>query len=305
LNDFHESNELLEACAEFPYLSVPGLRDRLERVLSGTGALKQETPETGAPRNFLFELVMASTLKRAGYYVHLDRIEDVYFEISGIPCFMECKRVHSQRKLGERIGLAADQIRMRCDSSQDSRARGIVAVDISKLLNPGTHLFDVATREALSLEAERMLESYRVLHRRTLEAVHETRVLGVRLRAFAGRAPSARWPLDGAKGHIHCFAPAQREVWRPKELCMTSLRRRMTEDMQVRNLSSHIQATYVQQVSVFARHFNQSPEVLGPEEIRSYQVYLTNEKKLSPGSILIAVAALRFLYKVTLRKDWS
>jgi len=79
----------------------------------------------------------------------------------------------------------------------------------------------------------------------------------------------------------------------------------MTEDMQVRNLSSHTQASYVQQVSLFARHFNQSPEVLGREEIRSYQVYLTNEKKLSPSSILIAVAALRFLYKVTLHKEWS
>jgi integrase/recombinase XerD len=78
----------------------------------------------------------------------------------------------------------------------------------------------------------------------------------------------------------------------------------MTEDMQVRNLSPHTQASYVQQVSLFARYFSQSPELLGPEEIRSYQVYLTNEKKLSPGSILIAVAALRFLYKVTLHKDW-
>lgn len=85
---------------------------------------------------------------------------------------------------------------------------------------------------------------------------------------------------------------------------MTSLRRRMTEDMQVRNLSPQTQATYVQQVSLFARHFNKSPELLGPEEIRSYQVYLTNEKKLAPSSIIIAVAALRFLYKVTLRKDW-
>ena len=47
------------------------------------------------------------------------------------------------------------------------------------------------------------------------------------------------------------------------------------------------------------------PNQLGPEEIRSYQVYLTNEKKLAPGSILIAVAALRFLYKVTLHKGWS
>ena len=52
---------------------------------------------------------------------------------------------------------------------------------------------------------------------------------------------------------------------------MTSLRRRMTEDMQVRNLSSHTQSTDVQQVALFARHFNKSPEILGPEEIRSYQ----------------------------------
>jgi len=44
---------------------------------------------------------------------------------------------------------------------------------------------------------------------------------------------------------------------------------------------------------------------LGPEQIRAYQVYLTKEKKLATGSILIAVSALRFLYKVTLKKDWT
>ena len=79
----------------------------------------------------------------------------------------------------------------------------------------------------------------------------------------------------------------------------------MIEDMQVRNLSPHTQNSYVQQVSLFARHFTKSPEVLGPEEIRSYQLYLTNEKKLAASSILTAIAALRFLYKVTLHKDWS
>ena len=85
---------------------------------------------------------------------------------------------------------------------------------------------------------------------------------------------------------------------------MTPLRLRMTEDMQVRNLSPNTQDSYVRQVSQFARHFSKSPEVLSPEDIRSYQVYLTNEKKLAPGSILIAVAALRFLYRVTLQKNW-
>ena len=85
---------------------------------------------------------------------------------------------------------------------------------------------------------------------------------------------------------------------------MTFLRQRMTEDMQVRNLALNTQTSYLQQVSLFARHFNKSPEELGPEEIRAYQIYLTNERKLAPGSILIAVAALRFLYKVSLKREW-
>src|SRR5690349_21262441 len=53
-------------------------------------------------------------------------------------------------------------------------------------------------------------------------------------------------------------------------------------------------------LQLFARYFRKPPDQLGPEEIRAYQVYLTDERKLAPGSNLIAVAALRFLYKVTL-----
>jgi len=86
---------------------------------------------------------------------------------------------------------------------------------------------------------------------------------------------------------------------------MTSLRKRMTEDMQVRNLALNTQTSYVQQVSLFARHFDKSPELLGPDDIRAYQIYLTNEKKLATSSILTAVAALRFCYKVSLKKDWT
>jgi integrase/recombinase XerD len=80
-----------------------------------------------------------------------------------------------------------------------------------------------------------------------------------------------------------------------KELPMTVLRQRMMEDMQVRNLSPHTQASYLQQVSLFARHFAKSPDVLAPEHIR----------KLAAGSIHIAVAALRFLYKITLKREWT
>ncbi len=86
---------------------------------------------------------------------------------------------------------------------------------------------------------------------------------------------------------------------------MTPLRQRMIEDMQVRNLSPRTQETYLLQVSLFARHFGRSPDRLGPEQIRAYQLYLTNQKKLATSSILLAVAALRFLYHVTLQKKWD
>ncbi|MDE0627252.1 MAG: site-specific integrase [Bryobacterales bacterium] len=79
----------------------------------------------------------------------------------------------------------------------------------------------------------------------------------------------------------------------------------MAEDMQVRNLSPCTQDTYIRQVSLFARHFAKSPELLGPEQIREYQVHLATGKRLAPGSIGVAVAALRFLYGVTLHKDWN
>jgi len=55
---------------------------------------------------------------------------------------------------------------------------------------------------------------------------------------------------------------------------------------------------------MFARHFGRPPEKIGPEEIRSFQVYLTTEKKLAPGTIAISNAALRFLYNVTLQRHW-
>jgi site-specific recombinase XerD len=79
----------------------------------------------------------------------------------------------------------------------------------------------------------------------------------------------------------------------------------MIEDMQVRNLAPHTQATYILHVSLFARHFCKSPELLGPEEMRDYQLYLTNQRKLAPSSIVVTTAALRFLYNVTLKRGWN
>ena len=86
---------------------------------------------------------------------------------------------------------------------------------------------------------------------------------------------------------------------------MTPLRQSMTEDMAIRNLSPQTQASYIGQVSLFARHFGQSPDLLGPKQIRDYQVHPATERRLAPYSIAVAVSALRFLYGVTLDRNWD
>jgi len=86
---------------------------------------------------------------------------------------------------------------------------------------------------------------------------------------------------------------------------MTPLRQRMIEDMEIRNLSPETIKGYLFPVSRFAKHFNQSPDLLGIDQIRQYQVYLLRERKLAASTLNHVLSALRFFYKVTLGREWA
>lgn len=82
------------------------------------------------------------------------------------------------------------------------------------------------------------------------------------------------------------------------------LRQRMIDDLRIRHYSPRTIEIYTDCIRGFARHFGISPERLGPEEIRTYQRFLIDEKRASWASFNQTVSALRFLYGVTLdRKD--
>lgn len=82
---------------------------------------------------------------------------------------------------------------------------------------------------------------------------------------------------------------------------LSPLRRRMIEDMTVRNLSPATQRSYVHAVAKFGRFFGRSPERLGLEEVRSFQVHLV-AGGISWPALNQTVCALRFLYGVTLKQ---
>jgi integrase/recombinase XerD len=83
---------------------------------------------------------------------------------------------------------------------------------------------------------------------------------------------------------------------------MTGLRKMMLEELQRRNYSEITTRKYLQYVTAFARHFGKSPDQLGPNELRSYQAYLLQERKVTPGTAVNCVAALRFLFIKTLKR---
>ena len=76
----------------------------------------------------------------------------------------------------------------------------------------------------------------------------------------------------------------------------------MLEELQRRNYSACTTRNYLRVVSDFAKYFGKSPDKLGPDELRTYQAYLLTECKLTPGTVINQVAALRFFFVKTLKR---
>src|SRR5260370_18805449 len=78
----------------------------------------------------------------------------------------------------------------------------------------------------------------------------------------------------------------------------------MLDELQRRNYAQNTVRAYIHAVEDFAKYFHRSPDRLGPEHIREYQVHLFRDCKLSPGTIEGRTAALRFLFVKTLRRPY-
>lgn len=85
---------------------------------------------------------------------------------------------------------------------------------------------------------------------------------------------------------------------------MTELRHRMHEDLQLRNYWPGTIKTYLRCVADFAKHFGASPDRLGPEHIREYQLFLVRRRQVAWATFNQTVRALRFFYRITLHRHW-
>src|SRR5262245_29976408 len=83
---------------------------------------------------------------------------------------------------------------------------------------------------------------------------------------------------------------------------MTPLRQRFVDDLRLRHYSPRTIEIYVAHVARFAKHCGRSPDTLGPEEMRAFQLHLL-ERKVSWSQFNQTVCVLRFFYGKTLGRS--
>jgi integrase/recombinase XerD len=80
---------------------------------------------------------------------------------------------------------------------------------------------------------------------------------------------------------------------------------KMIQEMQLRGLSQGTQINYISRVKILQRFYGKPIEELGEDEIRNFLQHLIVKEKQSASSVNVFNAALKFLYKTTLKTDWN
>lgn len=111
--------------------------------------------------------------------------------------------------------------------------------------------------------------------------------------------------IRGAVISVARSLPSRTDTMTPYRSRQTPGTKRMAEDMLVRNFAARTIDAYTYHIDRFARHFGKLPEDLGPEQIREFQLWMIQVNQASWSQFNQAVCALRFLYTVTIPRDWA
>ncbi len=139
------------------------IKKLLQKALKGPLHPGHETGVSNVGRNTVFELRLGAALRQAGATVSLGQQADIMIDHGGAHIYIECKRPFYEHSIRQNVMRARAQLQQRLDADPHQPTVGVVAISVSKAVNPGSNMFvvnDDRDLRSLSQEAERLHKQY-------------------------------------------------------------------------------------------------------------------------------------------------
>ncbi len=161
---FVESIKFVDAVDALQKQSCDIPKAVLMKEIKGPPDACLEDDKSNQGRNAMFELWVAGRVAFAGLEPRLGGEPDESFEFENRRMLVPCKRVLSESAVAKRIGEAALQLDRDLALSADPKDCGVIAISISRLINPRNKMLTVATdtdlQSALSREIDKVIERH-------------------------------------------------------------------------------------------------------------------------------------------------
>jgi hypothetical protein len=157
------------------------LFDALRKVASGPDGYADERPGSTFPRDSLFELQTARVFAAAGLtFAHLPPA-DLAIYVAGRPVVIECKRPQTEAGILRKLREGFKQVRKRVTEQRGFRVQGIVALDLSKAINPSFDQLHIE-KESIGMLVTRIVDEAADMIANELRPGEHHRTLAVFLR---------------------------------------------------------------------------------------------------------------------------
>jgi len=160
-----------------PAQQLTSVVQKLQKGVNGPVNAVDETPDSTAARNFLFEAAVAAKAHRPdkGIEAILDARSDTGISLNGKKLWVECKRVTTVKRIESNARKASSQLETILVGEVGSGHRGIVALDVSKILNRGDKIFVTRNDNELLASVDRIMDQFIQEHSHIWQRVYERR----------------------------------------------------------------------------------------------------------------------------------
>ena len=150
---------------------------KLQKAVNGPIDAADESPDSTAARNFLFEVAVAAKAHcpDRGVAAILDAKSDTGIRLDGRKLWIECKRVTSLEKIESNARKASSQLERVLAAETGAGHRGIVALDISKILNRGDKIYVTRDDDELLASVDRIMDQFIQQHSDIWQRVYQRR----------------------------------------------------------------------------------------------------------------------------------